>query len=320
MLRYYRSLQAKHILSMNQRNQSYIARYNRRCYFPLVDDKLKTKQLAMKHSIAVPALYGVLNTPHEIESFETMLEGVADFVIKPARGCGGDGIMVISNTIKHYYRQANGRLLTKDAMRFHLNNIINGVYSLGNHYDHVLLEQRVVVDSVFHAISSGGVPDLRIICLLGYPVMAMLRLPTLQSEGKANLHQGAIGVGVDIATGQTATGVWHHDVIEFHPDTLNELVGFTVPYWKKVLEIASRCYEFTCLGYLGIDIVLDKERGPLMLELNARPGLNIQIANQVGLLERLQRVERCVAACSEKRLPSYTERIQFAQKHFSMKI
>lgn len=45
------------------------------------------------------------------------------------------------------------------------------------------------------------------------------------------------------------------------------------------------------LGYIGVDIVLDRDLGPLVLELNARPGLSIQLANKIGLLPRLQRIE-----------------------------
>ena len=39
------------------------------------------------------------------------------------------------------------------------------------------------------------------------------------------------------------------------------------------------------LGYVGVDIVLDANYGPMVLEANARPGLNIQIANNQGLLK-----------------------------------
>ena len=46
------------------------------------------------------------------------------------------------------------------------------------------------------------------------------------------------------------------------------------------------------LGYLGVDIVLDRELGPMMLELNARPGLAIQIANNQGLAPILQYAEK----------------------------
>jgi len=36
-----------------------------------------------------------------------------------------------------------------------------------------------------------GLPDIRIICFNMVPVIAMLRIPTELSDGKANLHSGA---------------------------------------------------------------------------------------------------------------------------------
>jgi len=138
----------------------------------------------------------------------------------------------------------------------------------------------------------------------------MVRLPTRQSSGKANLHQGAIGVGVDLATGVTLGGVFQNDLINYHPDTLNSIVGIQIPFWDQILHIAASCYELTGLGYLGVDIVLDQEQGPLMLELNARPGLNIQIANREGGLKRYRAIEAHVAKQPQTPI---AERIAFSK-------
>jgi glutathione synthase/RimK-type ligase-like ATP-grasp enzyme len=55
--------------------------------------------------------------------------------------------------------------------------------------------------------------------------------------------------------------------------------------------MAARSYEMTELGYMGVDIVMDKDRGPLLLEMNARPGQTIQLANGSGILQRLRIIE-----------------------------
>ena len=47
----------------------------------------------------------------------------------------------------------------------------------------------------------------------------------------------------------------------------------------------------TGLGYLRVDMVIDNDRGPLILEMNARPGLSIQIANCTGLSNRVRRID-----------------------------
>jgi len=313
MWRIYQRLRERGILSINQRNSDFVLRYNQRKLYPLVDDKLKTKRLALKAGIAVPPLYELIETEHHIKKLEELLQPYSDFVIKPARGAGGDGIIVITDRVFGRYRQINGKLLTTQELSYHLSCLLSGAYSLGGHPDYALIERRVIVDPVFAEVSYEGVPDIRIINLLGYPAMAMVRLPTRLSGGKANLHQGAIGTGVNLATGMTLGGVFHNDTIDYHPDTLKPIVDIQVPYWDKILEIAASCYELTGLGYLGVDIVLDKEQGPLMLELNARPGLNIQIANREGVLQRYRAIE-AHAALGKESIPA---RIKFSQQQFA---
>jgi alpha-L-glutamate ligase-like protein len=309
----YRRLHQGGILSINRRNSDYVLRYNRRHLYPLVDDKIITKRLAIQSGIAVPLLYELIETEHQIKKLKDLLEPYSDFVIKPARGAGGDGIIVISEKVLGRYRQINGKLLTLQELSYHLSCLLSGAYSLGGHPDYAIIERRVIVDSVFSEVSYEGIPDIRIINLLGYPAMAMVRLPTRLSGGKANLHQGAIGIGVNISTGLTLGGVFHNDTIDYHPDTLKPIVDLKVPYWDKILEIAAGCYELTGLGYLGVDIVLDKEHGPLMLELNARPGLNIQIANREGVLHRYQTIEARAARGKE----SIPARVAFSKEQFA---
>lgn len=311
MLKRFRNLRRSGILSINQRNADFVLRYNQRRLYPIVDDKLKTKRLALAAGISVPELYTVIETEHDAKYIGEILKSRTDFVVKPAHGSGGDGILVITDRIRDRYRKSNGALLTQDDLAYHLSRILSGAYSLGGHPDVALIEYRVTVDAVFAPISYEGVPDIRIITFLGYPAMAMLRLPTRMSDGKANLHQGAVGVGIDLATGVTLGGVWHNEPIDYHPDTLHSIVGVTLPHWDAMLQLAARCYELTGLGYIGVDLVIDKIQGPLMLELNARPGLSIQIANREGALERYRIIEK---AASQARNPR--ERVSFSQSQF----
>lgn len=313
MLKIFKNLRYRGILSINQRNADFVLRYNPRRLYPIVDDKLKTKRLALQAKIAVPELYAVIDKERDAKNIEKILEQYSDFVIKPAHGSGGDGIVVIVNKIKGRYRKASGALITEQDLAYHLSRILSGAYSLGGHPDVALIERRVIVDPIFESISYEGVPDIRIITFLGYPAMAMLRLPTRTSDGKANLHQGAIGVGINLATGLTSGGVWHNEPIDYHPDTLNSIIDIQVPYWDRILHLAANCYELTGLGYIGVDVVIDKQFGPLMLELNARPGLSIQIANREGALERYRIIEAEV----QKQSRNADERVIFSQQNFS---
>lgn len=297
------------LLGMNQRNGDYISRYNRRCFYPLVDDKMQTKQLAMNAGIAVPKLYGVIEIEHQIDGLAKLLGDYDEFAIKPAHGSGGEGILIIKGRRKNLYRKLNGILLSENEIGHHISNILSGMYSLGGQPDKALIEYRVEFSSEFENISHQGVPDIRTIVFRGVPVMAMLRLPTRMSDGKANLHQGAIGVGINLATGRTSSGVWREEIVSQHPDTGAAIADIEIPYWDKIMKLAAGCQELVSLDYIGVDIVLDAKLGPLMLEINARPGLSIQIANQKGLLPFLRQVEAI------KQLPtSIQERVDLGRR------
>ncbi len=284
-------LKSAGVMGINSRNGDYIMRYNPRRLFPLVDDKLISKELAIQNGLPVPELYGVIRMLHDIRKFEQLVAGKEDFVLKPVHGSGGNGIMVIGGRSRERYRTTTGRILTRDEIAHHMENTLGGQFSLGGQPDQVLIEYRVKFDPVFDHVSYLGVPDIRIIVFKGVPVMSMIRLPTRSSDGKANLHMGGVGAGIDMRTGITTNAVVGTSPVHEHPDTGSPVVGLKMPHWEAMLNIAARCYEITGLGYLGVDLVLDATLGPLILEMNARPGLNIQIANAAGLLPRLHFLE-----------------------------
>jgi alpha-L-glutamate ligase-like protein len=296
------------IMGMNERNADFILPYNPRRNFPLVDDKSKTKALALSAGIAVPKLYGIVEIEHQIEKLREIIAPYEDFVVKPAHGSGGEGILIIVGRQNGRHRKSNGVLVSDDEVGHHISNILSGMYSLGGLPDSALIEYRVKFDPMFEQISYQGVPDIRTIVFRGVPVLAMMRLPTRLSDGKANLHQGAIGVGIDLATGRTLSGVWRDTPIVQHPDTGGRLAGLEIPYWSDILALTARCHDLVELGFIGVDIVLDKDFGPLMLEINARPGLSIQLANKIGVLSRLRKIERMSA------IPiSVEDRVKLAQ-------
>lgn len=311
MLGLARRLREKGVLGINRRNAEYILIYNQRRSYPLVDDKLLTKKLAESAGVAVPPLYAVIEYPHQARRIGEILAPYPDFAFKPAQGSQGEGILVVTERTKGFYRLANGTLIDDEDLAFHANNTLSGTYSLGGQPDKALVEYRVRLDPLFAPISYGGIPDIRIVVFLGVPVMAMVRLPTRTSGGRANLHQGAVGAGIDIATGRTLGGVLRDRIVDDHPDTGNAVAGTVIPYWDGLLGLAARSFEMTGLGYQGIDIVLDKDKGPLILELNARPGLGVQIANKAGLHRRLVAVQENI-----DRLPGAEERVAFAKERF----
>ncbi len=300
------------ILGINCRNRDFINRYNPRSLFPLVDNKLKTKLLAQKHGLATPRLRFVVREQHEISHIEQQLDALDSFVIKPAKGSGGKGILVIEGRDEDAFVKSSGARVSLEYVRRHMSNTLAGLYSLGGSPDVVIVEDMIEFDDSFIGYSHEGVPDIRVVVFKGYPVMAMLRLSTHASDGKANLHQGAVGVGLDIATGRCLRAVQFARPISHHPDTGEPLSDIHIENWRDMLILAARCYEMTGLGYIGTDLVLDKIRGPQLLELNARPGLSIQLANDRGLLPRLRQIEKL-----EEENPSPEQRVDYVMRVFN---
>ena len=125
-----------------------------------------------------------------------------------------------------------------------------------------------------------------------------------------------MGCGVDLAPCPICHTIWQNRNITTHPDTDETFTTLKLPYWEDILMMAVKCYEITGMGYLGVDIVLDEERGPLLLEMNARPGLAIQTANMAGLLPRLRLIKNQPDKLSaEKKVKFAIENFQAKQVH-----
>jgi alpha-L-glutamate ligase-like protein len=279
------------VLGMNRRNTECILDLNPRPLFPLVDGKRRMRDLCQTIGVPTPALYAQVAAHSALRHLPRLLAGHEDFVIKPNRGAGGRGVLVIVGRDGPAFVRHNGQRVSEVEVTQHVSSIISGLFSLGGRADEALLQQRVVPDAAFERISFQGTADVRVIVYRGVAAMAMLRLPTRESGGRANLHQGAIGAGVDLETGLTTRAVQRNRVTERHPDTRESVIGFQVPYWTQILAMSRRVSAATGMGYVGVDVVVDRRHGPLLLEANARPGLAIQIANGVGLLRRLEEID-----------------------------
>ncbi|MGQ9426801.1 alpha-L-glutamate ligase-like protein [Gilvimarinus sp. F26214L] len=308
----FRRLSARGVLGMNRRNIDYISRYNDRALYPLVDNKLRTKRLAMEHGVRTPELLAVIDNQHDANALGERLPDLDSFCLKPAKGSGGKGILVVTRSPEGELQRSNGQPLTTADIQRHVSNILAGLFSLGGAPDVAVMESLIQVDPIFRRFSFEGVPDLRVIVFRGFPVMAMMRLSCATSKGKANLHQGAVGVGIDIGSGRAVRAVQKDRPIEIHPDTNQNLLELQIPHWHELLELACTCYDMTGLGYLGVDLVVDKSRGPMLLELNARPGLSIQVANGCGLLPRLRRIE----SIPRPERMALADRIRFSRECF----
>lgn len=296
------SKQWKNVLGMNARTLEYIAKSNPPESVRIANNKLRTKKVLQKAGLATPRLFGVLRSRQEVKKFRwTKLP--ASFVLKPNSSSGGGGIVVIfGRNKKGNWVKADKSEIFIPELRNQVIDILDGNFSPSNVPDVAFFEQRIKVHKVLKQFSVRGVPDIRILLYNQVPVMAMLRLPTEESEGKANLHAGGIGVGIDISQGLTTTAVQYGRLIDALPDKRMSLSGIQIPYWNDILLLSVRTAAASGLNYAGVDVAIDRDDGPVVLEINARPGLDIQYANLAPLKSRLRRVEDLKMSSIEKKI------------------
>jgi alpha-L-glutamate ligase-like protein len=291
MIRELRRL-SQHVLGINRRNQELLSRYNPRALFQIVDHKLKTKAALTALDIPVVETLTMYRSHHDIRRFAHESLAWREFVIKPAQGAGGEGVVIVTGRREDAFQVSTDRWAPRAHLESHLSDILGGAFSLNQRYDEALIERRVHAHPSLARLSFQGLPDIRILVFRGVPLMAMLRLATRASKGRANLHVGGIGVGVDLVTGQTISAIAGRRIIDRHPETDQPLLNVQIPYWDETLCIAAKCADAVALGLLGIDVAIDESVGPCVLELNARPGLTIQIANGQGLRPLINAVEQ----------------------------
>ena len=134
--------------------------------------------------------------------------------------------------------------MTDQELREHIEDILDGKFSLKGRLDTAFFEQILHSHHCFAKFRPAGLPDLRIIVFNLVPVMAMARIPTANSDGKANIHLGGIGIGIDIAKGTTTYAAQYHGMIEELPHG-GSPAGHQIPYWDEILLICSQIQQIT---------------------------------------------------------------------------
>ncbi|WP_164914099.1 sugar-transfer associated ATP-grasp domain-containing protein [Aquimarina sediminis] len=271
------------VIGLNERNIKLIYPNNPKKHYALADDKVLTKEVLHQNNIPCAATYAIVEYNSDIKKAWESCKQYNAVAIKPANGCGGGGIIILKKDEKSNWT-SQGKAISDRQIFQHMASIIMGFFSLGSH-DRVLIEECIEPHPFFHDIYPQGVPDFRIITLNNTPLMGMLRMPTDRSDGKANLHQNGVGIGIDMKEGRLKEVYDGRKYSNHHPDSAFLVNGSPIPYWEEILEISIATAKAFPLNYLGIDIVIDKNKGPQIMEINVRPGLGIQLVNRMGLKE-----------------------------------
>lgn len=295
------------VLTMRVRNREFVSRYNPGSVMSWLD-KVRMKQTLHGLDIPTPETHLVVEDKAGLDDLAALLAEHDRFAVKPVDGSGGRDVLVVRGRNGDGTLRTNRGTMTDDeVVAFARDICVGGVADYGARSS-ALVEGLVTPDGLLADRVHGGVPDLRVITLQGFPVMAMVRLPTAESNDTANIHAGAVAVAVDIETGVASGGYQQSRdrYLDSHPDTGASL-SFSIPAWEDVLQTASRASISSGLGYVGVDVVFDETHGPQVLEVNRRPGLGIQNANVAGLLRRLRHVE---ANATDGQFASATERVR----------
>src|SRR3989344_5564912 len=213
------------MLGINARNFLYIRKFTTPGALRILDNKLRTKDALQKHGIPVPHTYAVVRSGRDLEDLAWQ-ELPKSFALKHNGGWGGAGIVVLygegkqlspKTPLAFWHGPTYGRVwvgphknpVSQEDLHKHILNILDGRFSLARSPDAAYFEERIKLLKDFKTYSSQGIPDIRVIVFNGVPVMAELRIPTQESGGRANLHLGAVGVGIDMGSGVTTYAVHH---------------------------------------------------------------------------------------------------------------
>ncbi|MBS8121842.1 tyrosine/phenylalanine carboxypeptidase domain-containing protein [Candidatus Vampirococcus lugosii] len=310
------------ILGINSRNLQYIKKFNPKKVTRLADNKQKTKNFLKERGIPVPQTYGIISNRSQLYDFDFAKMPSKNFVVKPNKGSKGKGIYIVKyidelkNQLKNsgenivskknnflksflgfdlkskfdYHYKTGGEIISDDVLRRYLVDILDGRYSITFGQDKILVEEKLNPGINFRKYCRHGLADIRVIVFNLIPVAAMIRVPTAESGGKANIAQGGVGLGVEVGSGKVKSMYFKKEIFtKSFPGEYADIYNKKVPFWNDILMYSSEIQYFVNLGYLALDWVVTDD-GPKLLEINARAGLEVQSASVLKLRNRLEKI------------------------------
>jgi len=201
----------------------------------------------------------------------------ADLFVKQASGTGGLGAERWWFDEADGYHNDDGRHLGHDAMLAEL--------ALRSRKGPCLVQRRFENHSTLRDLCNGALSTVRITTIEdehGHPEVthAVLRMALTAGKPVDNFHAGGIAAPVDLRTGDLgpASDVGLRPDVgwcDVHPETGAKILGRRLPWWGETLELARRAHAaFPKRVVVGWDVAI-LEDGPVVIEGNGSPDLDI---------------------------------------------
>ncbi len=318
------------ILGNNARNLLYIKKFNDKKGIRLANNKLQTKDFLIERGIPFAKTYGIIANRKELYEFDFAYLPKKNFIVKPNHGSKGQWVYIVKyieeepiesptkeepipyaqsklhqrwSQIKKVFFQEfdndhhhNGKyqiwneLLTDQEFRRRLVDILDGKYSMTLWGDKIIIEEKLVAGELFKDFCEFGLADIRVIVFNLVPVATMIRVPTKDSGGKANLAQWGLWFGIEVGSGKITSLLWKNKIYKTKfPKKFAHFHNKKLPYWNDILFLSSKVQYFVNLWYLALDRVITNE-WPKLLEINARAWLEVQKVSDTKLKNILDKI------------------------------
>lgn len=237
-------------------------------YRILFDDKFLCNMHCKAIGIRTPYTYGTIDPGQDyraqIQSWLHASSGQALF-IKPIIGSGGRNAAIA--------KKSGNDIIVRTMMR-----------STPLH-DYVLEEKSVVQekisqDSRMAAVSRSSVNTLRLVTMLTKHGEAIVAKALIRfGVGEAivdNFGAGGVAIGVDCETGKLSKYGYDEKRNGYlaHPTTGIVFEDFVVPDWERLCNAAIEVQSaFRFYRLLGLDVAMDENGEPVVIEINASPDL-----------------------------------------------
>jgi len=205
-----------------------------------------------------------VNNNVSFEEFKEIFSDIERIIYKPVDGNRGKGIKafyISDDSIKDVYEELTG-------------------------YPEGVVEAFVIQHPELSRLSPDSINTIRIVSLSSNKksvadngdnldiAYAALRIGRNNSVVD-NFHSGGMVAAIDMETGKLVTDAadMKGNVFAKHPDTGTQIKGFEIPYFNEAIDMVKEAIRKNKIeGYLGWDVAIS-ETGPVLIEVNARPGV-----------------------------------------------